>query len=331
MELEKILFPLVITRLSWKTISSDKGIDLETISNEKIQQESVDSQPPAIGKFTDFRIYLKEFFEFKKRTQSTRIRPYSYAAFSAAADIKSPNYLKLIIDGQRNLSDEMIKKFSKAMMHSRAEAMEFKALVHYGQAKDPLERNQNLRALADLRVKHKIKSGEIDADIWDSIPSWVGWAIKALVDQKGASFKEEDIRETLKGRASTDEIKKTLSKLLSDGDLVQDYTNDTLKRGKQSAPTGAIPVELVRKLQAELIYLGLESLAQDKPEDREFGAFTMALTEKEFEALKFEIRQLRRRWYKEFGLAREEDKGDRVFQLNIQLFPMSDATNQLKT
>ena len=299
---------------------------METISREKKQQEPIDSLPPAIGKFTDFRVYLKEYFEFKKRTQSSKIRPYSYAAFSAAADIKSPNYLKLIIDGQRNLSDEMIKKFSKAMVHTRSEAIEFKALVHYGQAKDPLERNRKLRALADIRVKNKIKSGEIDADIWDSIPSWVGWAIKALVDQKSVRFKEEEIRELLKGRASTDEIRKTLSKLLEDGDLVHDYENDTLVRGRLSAPVGEIPVELVRKLQAELIYLGLESLAQDPPEDREFGAFTMALTEKEFEALKFEIRQLRRKWYKEFGIARESSKGDRVFQLNIQLFPMSDES-----
>ncbi|MDC0980448.1 TIGR02147 family protein [Bdellovibrionales bacterium] len=303
-----------------------RGFDLGQVSREKQQLKSIDSGRPAIGLYTDFRIYLREFFEYKKRSQSTRVRAYSYAAFSAAADIKSPNYLKLIIDGQRNLSDEMINKFSKAMAHSKSEMIEFKALVHYGQAKDPLERNQNLRILADLRVKHKLKSGEIDADIWDSVPSWVGWVIKALIDQKGVSFKEEDIRETLKGRASTDEIRRTLSKFISDGDLVQNYADGTLEKGQQSAPAGAIPVELVRKLQAELIYLGLESLAQDNPADREFGTFTMALTEKEFDSLKFEIRQLRRRWYKEFALARETTKGDRVFQLNIQLFPMTDAT-----
>ena len=41
-----------------------------------------------------------------------------------------------------------------------------------------------------------------------------------------------------------------------------------------------VPVALVRKLQAELIYLGLESLFQDAPQDREFGAMTVALTER---------------------------------------------------
>jgi uncharacterized protein (TIGR02147 family) len=84
-----------------------------------------------------------------------------------------------------------------------------------------------------------------------------------------------------------------------------------------------VPVAMVRKLQAELIYLGLESLFQDQAHEREFGAQTMALTEKEFEQLKFELRQFRKRWAKDVGVARKNEKGDRVFQLNIQLFPVT--------
>ncbi|MCB0361449.1 MAG: TIGR02147 family protein, partial [Bdellovibrionales bacterium] len=47
--------------------------------------------PPVLGQYTDFRQYLRSFYEYKKKTLSTAVRPYSYAAFSAAADIKSPN------------------------------------------------------------------------------------------------------------------------------------------------------------------------------------------------------------------------------------------------
>jgi uncharacterized protein (TIGR02147 family) len=84
-----------------------------------------------------------------------------------------------------------------------------------------------------------------------------------------------------------------------------------------------VPVALVRKLQAELIYLGLESLFQDAPQEREFGAMTVALTEPEFEQLKFELRQFRKRWAKDISVQRKSTKGDRVFQLNIQLFPIT--------
>jgi uncharacterized protein (TIGR02147 family) len=87
-----------------------------------------------------------------------------------------------------------------------------------------------------------------------------------------------------------------------------------------------VPVALVRKLQAELIYLGLESLFQDAPQEREFGAMTVSLTESEFEQLKFELRQFRKRWTKDIAVARSQSKGDRVFQLNIQLFPVTKST-----
>ena len=54
----------------------------------------------------------------------------------------------------------------------------------------------------------------------------------------------------------------------------------------------------------------------------------LALTETEFEQLKFELRQFRKRWYKDVSVNRASTKGDRVFQMNIQLFPV---TKSLKT
>ena len=70
---------------------------------------------PKLGAYTDYRLYLKDFYEYKRALTKTSLRPYSYATFAASADIKSPNYLKLIIDGQRNLSREMAVKFARAM------------------------------------------------------------------------------------------------------------------------------------------------------------------------------------------------------------------------
>jgi hypothetical protein len=69
-------------------------------------------ESPKLGAYTDYRIFLRDFYEFKRAQTKSSLRPYSYATFAASADIKSPNYLKLIIDGQRNLSREMAIKSS---------------------------------------------------------------------------------------------------------------------------------------------------------------------------------------------------------------------------
>jgi uncharacterized protein (TIGR02147 family) len=85
----------------------------------------------------------------------------------------------------------------------------------------------------------------------------------------------------------------------------------------------AVPAALVKKLQSELIYLGMESLFVDSPTDREFGAMTVALTEEEFNRLKFELRQFRKKWAKDISTNRATTKGDRVYQMNIQLFAIT--------
>ncbi len=284
------------------------------------------AQGPQLAMYTDFRHYLKDFYLYKKQTQSSPVRSYSYATFSAAADIKSPNYLKLIIDGQRNLSDGMIKKFARALQLSKVELEEFAALVHYGQAKEPLERNRCLKVLADIRVRHQMRSGDIKEDVMNKVPSWVTWVLYSLADQENVSFDVNSLREVLRGRVSLDEIQKALELLIEKGELCRDEEGNITKGRKLMEGSADIPPALVRKLQAELIYLGMESLFQDEPAEREFGAFTMALTKEEFDQVKFEVRQLRKRLYTDFSVKREESKGDRVYQLNFQLFPVTEKS-----
>ena len=294
----------------------------------ELERDVRQPQVPNLSTYTDYRLYLKDFYEFKKQTLSTPIRAYSYATFSAAADIKSPNYLKLIIDGQRNLSDQMIRKFAKALQLNKDETLEFEALVHYGQAKDPLERNRCLKVLAEIRVQKQMRAGELNEQAMDLVPNWVTWVLHAMADQKNVEFDVNRLRETMRGRASNDEIKKALDKLLESGELIANENGEVTKGRSLMRGSAGVPPALVRKLQAELIYLGMESLFQDDPVDREFGAFTMALTEEEFEQVKFEVRQLRKRLYKDFTVKREQDKGDRVFQLNFQLFPVTQGISR---
>jgi uncharacterized protein (TIGR02147 family) len=277
---------------------------------------------PVLGAYTDFRVYLRDVYEFKVRTQSSPVRPYSYAHFSAAANIKSPNYLKLIIDGKRNLSPDMARKFARAMGLSKELTEEFEALVQYGQARDPLERNRCLKVLNEWRSHHRRTTTESGPENFQKIPSWVTWALYALADQKNITSDPQQLRDALRGRASLDEIKKGLQSLMDAGELKLGEGGE-LKKGPVMKAPDDIPAAVVRKLQAELIYLGLESLFQDKPDEREIGALTLSLTKKEFEELKFELRHLRKRILKENLIHREQEKGDRVYQLNIQLYPMS--------
>ena len=280
---------------------------------------------PVLGEYTDFRLYLKDVYDHRRATESTGLRSYSYSTFSAAADIKSPNYLKLIIEGRRNLSEDMITRFGKALRLNKAETDEFRALVRYGQTTEPLERNHFLRELADLRARRAFDAGHIDQRSWDKVPGWVGWVIYAMSEQAGVTFEPEQVQKLFRANAGPDEVRDALKKLFDSGELARMADTGEVCKGRDLVDSPQdLPVALIRKLQSELIYLGIESLFRDSPKDREFGAMTVAMTDEEFQAVRFELRQLRKRLQKDITVKRQASKGDRVYQMNIQLFPVTE-------
>lgn len=302
-----------------------RGAQLEFEKNATNSNTSLVA--PHVSDYMDYRQYLARFFEYKKKLTATDLRPYSYATFSAGANIKSPAYLKLIIEGKRNLSGEMVLKFAKALGLNKEATEDFELLVAFGQATDPADRNMFLKKLSEHRVMVKLKTGEIDKKTWQKIPNWATWVIYAMVDQEGVSFDVKALREILRGKASEDEIEEALQSLFNAGELVQDPETGAVKKARTLMESAEdVPVALVRKLQTQLMYLGLESLHQDSPTEREFGTVTLSLTKQEFDEIKFKLRQMRKQISKDNTIARASSKGDRVYQLNIQFFPVTNTT-----
>lgn len=293
----------------------------------KVAENSKPSlKAPVIADYMDYRLYLADFYRFRKLQTKNSLRPYNYQMFSAAADIKSPNYLKMIIEGKRNLSVEMVGKFGKAIGLDKRGTEELLLLVNFTQATDPAERNVWLKKLSEHRVGDQLKTGEIDKKTWQKVPNWIAWVIYAMADQDAVKFDIATLKKLLRNKASEDEIESALSILLQSGELVQDEATGQLKKARTLMEAAEdVPVALVRKLQAQLMYLGLESLYQDGPTEREFGTLTMSMTRAEFEDVKFRLRQLRKGINKDNSLARSKTKGEKVYQLNIQLFPITDS------
>ncbi len=280
---------------------------------------------PEISQFVDYRKYLEAFYQYKLEESKDQLRPFSYSDFSAAADIKSPNYLKLIIEGKRNLSKEMSKKFSRALRHSRAQAKEFSLLVEYCQEKDPLQRTRKLKDLSEYRAKKALRAGDINQDTWDQVSNWLVWVLYAMADQKDVEFTPNRLQKLLRGQVNEAQIQQALDKLVNAKDIeIDSETKRARRTGTTMSGLEDVPVELVRKIQSELIYLGLESLHKNTTQEREVSGFTLAMTEKEFEWVRFELRKLRKQIQKEISMKREQTPGDRVYQVNIQLFPVTD-------
>lgn len=280
-------------------------------------------EKPILSAYTDFREYLKDYFAHRRHLTARDLRPYSYSDFSAAADIKSPNYLKMIILGQRNLSPDMVKKFAKALKLDKQQQEEFEFLVLYGQEKDPLTRNKFLKKLCEIRSTNALDQGQIDEVTWEKVPSWLSWVLYAMIDQEGVSFDPASLKKYLRNVSSEKQIQLALDKLIASHDIIIDEQNRAHKKNHMISNADKISPALIRKLQSELIYLGLESLYRDEPTEREISGFTLAMTAEEYSWVRHELRKVRKEIQTKLMMAREKSPGKKVYQVNIQMFPLT--------
>ena len=109
-----------------------------------------------VYRYLDYRAFLREFYDAKK----AKSRAFSYRAFSKRAGVASPNYLKLVIDGQRSLSVKMAERFASACGLDADSSRYFVHLVAFNQAKTSTERTLHygkLTSFQHYRQAHKLE------------------------------------------------------------------------------------------------------------------------------------------------------------------------------
>jgi len=137
--------------------------------------------------YMNYREYLRDFFKEKKR----ELRFYSYRLFSLKAGLKSPNFLKLVIKGERNLSKQSVYKFSKALNLSKKETDYFENLIFFNQSKTLDEKNFFLSRIMEYR--ERCDPCKIEETEYDDYSHWYNPVIRELV---GAADFKGDFRRT---------------------------------------------------------------------------------------------------------------------------------------
>src|SRR3990167_7972541 len=95
--------------------------------------------------YRNFRDLLSDYYHTQKKQKAS----YSYKAFAQKAGLNSPNYLKLVMDGKRNLSHKNIKKFARGLGLDSHNIECFENLVYYNQAHEDDAREH---------YKHKLRT-----------------------------------------------------------------------------------------------------------------------------------------------------------------------------
>lgn len=271
---------------------------------------------PNIYEYLDYRLFLKAFLAYRKKESAA----FSYRSFSRMAGFRSPNFLKLVIDGERNISLQAIPSFAKAFKLTKTESDFFENLVLFNQAKIAEEKNRYYERISRSKSYHDAKP--LEASQYAYFSNWYFVALRELVLLK--NFKEDPrwINKKLKTRTHPDEIKRALRILIELKLLYRDgegRLRQTVEKISTSPEMGALAV---LNFHREMLKKAQDSLENSRTSDRDISALTVAVSKKQFERIKERLQEIRREIH---AISAEPGEKESVYQINLQMFNLSEV------
>jgi hypothetical protein len=129
----------------------------------------------SVFNYVNYRRFLKDYYQQAKAEK----KYFSYRYFSRRAGINSPNFLKVVIEGKRNLSSKTIDKFANALGLNRNEAMFFRRLVVFNQAKTASEKQESYIILRE--IANQMRQNSKSADFHGSFEKWYTNVVRELI------------------------------------------------------------------------------------------------------------------------------------------------------
>lgn len=267
-----------------------------------------------VFKYIDYRVFLEDFYNEKKRS----MRCFSYRYFAKRAGIKSPIFLKQVIDGKRNLTRRMIEQFIPALSLNKKESLFFRHLVLFNQAKNAAEKQEHYSVMVSMM--DYVNEHQLSADQYLYFEKWYASVIRELICLHDFKDDYERIAAAVYPPIKPHEVKKTIDLLLRLKLIVRQ--NDGTYRQTSSAIISGDPMVALarRSFNSEMLVRARHANETVSPEERNISGITMGISKACYEVLLAEIAAFKERVK---VIVNQDERSSRVYQLNLQLFPLS--------
>lgn len=267
--------------------------------------------------FLDYRRYLAAVYDGRKAS-----RGFSFRAFSKLAGFSSPNFMKLVIDGERNLSPQAAVKVAHGLKLQGHALEYFKVLVAMNQTPDDSERVALLSRLQALMPHGRRR--EIGAEGVQYLSSWLYPVIRDLIASN--DFREDPywISRRLRGRVAAEEARNAIAFLLQHGYVRRNDAGRLEAADDVVISTDEVRSLAVRSYHRAMLGEAIEALSSVAVEEREYGALTVAIPRAALPELKSRIKAFRKElhtWIMAQAATNGVQPDNEIIQLNIQMFP----------
>lgn len=267
----------------------------------------------SVFEFLEYSQYLKALYDENKRIEPA----FSYRKMAREMGFTSPNYCKLLIDGERHLARRSFEQVFKALQLTRREQEYFGYLVEFARAKEPREKNYYFEKIATFRGERSIT--EIKPEQFDYLIHWYNVAIRELLSHRPDLSAPREIQKCFRPTVTTEQILHSID-LLTQLGMLEETEEGYKTTAKLLNTDGDIGSMAIRGFHRQMVGLAEESLDSVPVSKREFSSVTLSLSEKGYQKMCERIRQFRE---EALHIACDDRGVDRVMQLNMHLFPLT--------
>jgi uncharacterized protein (TIGR02147 family) len=269
---------------------------------------------PDVFRFHDYRQFLRAFYAQNKAGEYG----FSLRAFSKRARLRSSNYLKLVMDGDRNLTQEMAVRFAEACSLRGQAAEYFCALVAFDQAGEASERDRAYARLSRFKRYHAVHRLERAQEAYHA--HWYMPAIRELVVRRDFREEPEWLARRLMPAITPREAARAVQVLLELGLLTRD-SRGRLTQVDALVQTPEHPLgHHVQRYHRAMMERAAEAMHNVPHPQRQIESITLCLSETRMRDLKARIESFCDEILQEY---QADADSRRVVQLNIQMFPLT--------
>lgn len=279
------------------------------------------SSPVNLFHYRDYRKFLRDWYQAAKKSRAS----FSFRTFSKRAGFKSTNFFKLVMDGDRNLTDNSLSQFMEGLRLNKQEQTFFWHLVYYNQATSSEEKALHYQSL--LQSQKFQERRLLEKDQYDYFSNWYHSVIRELVVSSGFDGTVEWLERRLLPAVSTSRIKKSILLLQKLG-LIREVGEGRWEQCDTLVSTGPEVRSLaVMNCHRELLKLAGDIMENVPAPERDISALILGIKREHLEELKGHIQAFRQKILKLVSTVSDPEE---VVSMTIQLLPVTRALIQEK-
>ncbi|MBF0433135.1 MAG: TIGR02147 family protein [Fibrobacteria bacterium] len=274
-----------------------------------------------IFKYINYRLFLADYYEEKKKTT----RFFSYRFFAQKAGIKSPVFLKQVIEGDRNLTRPMIEKFINALGLNKKEAVFFRHLTEFNQARTAQEKQEHYSVM--VTMTDYVKQHQLKSDQYSYFEKWYNCVIRELACLMDFQGDFSLLAKAVLPPITVREAKRSVE-LLQRLKLLKQMPDGRYRQIDASITSGQDIISMVRRAHNSKM-LDLSRKANDNlpPEVRNISNITMGISKECYNVLLAEFDAFKERIV---SIVNHDNKSSQVYQFCLSLFPLSNEVSNKK-